>query len=127
MKFYPISIISLFVILLIGTWSCRQENLFSEEVSLLEHNLEFEKNDLGVLYPIPIQEHLNLVVAGQEQGDGLFEIFDLEGNLIRKDRRSLIKGINKMELALPGLASGFYLLRLSQKGELLFQQKFIVQ
>ncbi len=81
----------------------------------------------GKVFPIPAKEQLNLILDWPSEGKVAVEIFDLSGKLVQQNPNSMVEGINQIELAIAQLPAGLYNIRLKEKEQVMFQQKFVVQ
>jgi hypothetical protein len=64
------------------------------------------------LWPNPVNDQLNIALTGTLSGTVDVQVLDLNGRLVRSERRSLMSGRNQLQLSTADLDAGLYLLRL---------------
>jgi hypothetical protein len=65
------------------------------------------------LWPNPVNDQLNIALTGATSGTIDVQILDLNGRLVRSERRSLMTGRNQLLLSTSDLDAGLYLLRMT--------------
>jgi hypothetical protein len=63
-------------------------------------------------YPNPVNNNMTITIATQSPGNGLLQIFDSGGKLVKQINIDINRGVNTINLSLPDIAAGFYDLKL---------------
>jgi len=69
------------------------------------------KNISSVIYPVPAQDVLNVVIKSDRSVRTQLMVFDMQGKLVKKLDAAITAGNNNFRINLIGLASGDYMLR----------------
>lgn len=76
------------------------------------------------LYPIPVNDHLNINIEVGINKEVKIEVFDLSGKIVLEDYAQIEAGESEIQLNTEELLSGFYILNISGES-IQFQNKFV--
>jgi hypothetical protein len=68
--------------------------------------------DALLAYPNPSGNNVTVIVKTQKAGNGILQVFDGSGKQVKQLSINIRQGVNTVPLAIPGLASGYYDLKL---------------
>ncbi len=92
----------------------------------IETDEEFvNENTLGLPYPNPTTEWINVNIEANTHQSAIIDVFDLQGRKLFSQQLQLQSGHNTMNLKIAGLKGGFYFIRANVNG-LISEQRFIV-
>lgn len=74
------------------------------------------KNISTLIYPVPANDVLNVVIKSDRATKTQLMVFDVSGKLVRKLDASVQNGTNNFRIELKGLTSGDYIIRSSDAG-----------
>ncbi|HEY3371362.1 MAG TPA: CotH kinase family protein [Prolixibacteraceae bacterium] len=78
------------------------------------------------IYPNPFNDQMTIQLAPSTNGNGLAELFNMGGTLVRKSNIEISNGLTKLEVsASAGLNPGMYLLRVTQNDKILLTEKVV--
>lgn len=83
------------------------------------------KNITSVIYPVPAQSELNVVIKSDRALNTQLIIFDATGRAVRRENVNIQNGSNNFKINLNGLSSGEYLLK-STNVELDLRKQFSI-
>ena len=83
------------------------------------------KNITSVIYPVPAQSELNVVIKSDRALNTQLVIFDATGRAVRRENVNIQNGSNNFKINLNGLSSGEYLLK-STNVELDLRKQFSI-
>jgi hypothetical protein len=87
---------------------------------------ELQKESTFTLFPNPAGKLVNINITVSLSGAYTIEIQSLEGILVQNNEKALTAGFNHLELVLPDLAGGIYII--SIKGnDFIASQKMLVE
>lgn len=69
------------------------------------------KNITSVIYPVPAQDVLNVVIKSDRALRTQLMVYDMQGKLVKKVEASILNGNNNFRINLIDLASGDYMIR----------------
>jgi hypothetical protein len=80
------------------------------------------------VYPNPVQDQLNILLTTKDISRIDCEIVDLLGkSVFASDYSPVSDGEQEIHFTLPGVAPGYYVLKLTQKNQIIGIQKLIIQ
>ncbi len=97
-------------------------SVYSNVISL---NTESGKKLTAEIYPMPVVNDLNFVVASDEYSELNIEVTDIRGKILMHDKTIASMGINSYSLPARSLSPGMYFLKINEKGNSCSQVKFI--
>lgn len=96
-----------------GCYQCVDVDIQHPEIGLKPGmNVESTTN-FEVFVTNPVANNLNLKIKAEKQGNGMVELWGIQGNHLRRQSINVHKGENQITLNLNGLPQGTYLLRWS--------------
>ncbi|MFH0883782.1 MAG: S8/S53 family peptidase, partial [bacterium] len=72
---------------------------------------------LSSVWPNPTNGFIRLRLQTREGGSAELALFDLLGRQVMRRSVMIVAGVNSLDLSLDGIASGVYLIRVTQRGE----------